>query len=241
MSMTKEGVAKLAAYLIVVFAFSLTIVGWCWAQEEICILPTGTGEVTYPPGWDASVLALYTSDDKVSRGSQIAVWVESDSHGCAPYQWQVTGKGFHFDSIAGPTTEITRGDGETLQLWADNTACGSATVTVVDSCGNDEETSIRQPYNGTWVQIHEEYCGTVDSRAGGCSCTDCSEVVVGGYRYKDCWFGGTTAWMRYHGPTCSKWPYTEDLSSSNCGCPGFEYPFGVVGLYDHFMWEWKCN
>ena len=239
--MRREGVAKQAAAFALVFAVALGIGGWSWAQEGICILPTGTGEVTYLPGWSGSVLALYTSDDWVSRGSYIEVWVESSGHGCPPYQWQVSGTGFHFNNISGPTTEITNGDGVTLQLWADNSACGSATVTVVGNCGDNAEASIRQPYNGTWVQIHEEYCGTVDSRAGGCSCTDCSEVVVGGYRYKDCWFGGTTAWMRYHGPTCSKWPYTEDLSSSNCGCPGFEYPFGVVGLYDHFMWEWRCN
>jgi hypothetical protein len=92
-----------------------------------------------------------------------------------------------------------------------------------------------------WVLVHEEYCGTVDPQPGGCDCTDCSEVVVGGYKYRDCWFGGTTAGSRHHGPTCSKWPDTEDLSHSNCGCAGYYYPFGVVGLYDHFMWEWRCN
>ncbi len=170
------------------------------------------------------------------------MWVESDSHGYPTCNWQVSGTGFHFDSISGPAGETTLEDGEPLQLWADNSACGSASITVSGNCGDDGEASVRQPNNGTWGDpIHQEYCGEIDPQGGGCDCYPCSEVVVGGYKYRDCWFGGTIAYLRYHGPTCSKWPYTEDLSGSVCGCAGFEYPFGVVGLYHHFMWEWTCN
>jgi hypothetical protein len=239
--MIKNGITKIALSFALLFAVLFSIRAMSWAQEGICILPTGTAEVTYPPGWGASVLVLYTSDDRVSRGSHVEVWVESDCHGCPPYQWQVSGTGFHFDSISGPTTATTDGDEETLQLWADSTACGSAFITVTDGCQADAEESVREPSYGRWIQMHEEYCATIDSQPGGCDCYDCSEVVVGGYKYRDCWFGGTRAYNRYHGPTCTKWPYTEDLSGSDCGCAGFYYPFGLVGLYHHFMWEWRCN
>ena len=132
--MRSEGATKLAGCLTLVFTFSLIIGGWSWAQEEMCIMPSGTGQVTYLSGWGGSVLAVYTSDDKISRRSHIEAWVESDSHGCPPYQWQISGTGFHFNDISGPTTEVTSRDGVTLQLWADNSACGSATVTVVGNC-----------------------------------------------------------------------------------------------------------
>jgi len=42
--MRREGVAKQAAAFALVFAVALGIGGWSWAQEGICILPTGTGK-----------------------------------------------------------------------------------------------------------------------------------------------------------------------------------------------------
>ena len=226
-------------FLVFIISTSATV----WSQDGICVFPSGSGaELAYPTGWQTSLLRVFTSSDTVGRGSSIEVWVDSDSQqGCPQYQWQVSGTGFHFGSISGPTIGTTNSDEERLQLWADNSACGSAVITVVDGCGADGESSVREPNYGYWELIHEEYCATIDSQAGGCDCYDCSEVIVGGYKYMDCWFGGTRTWSRYHGPTCTKWPYTEDLSSSDCGCPGFYYPFNVVGLYRHFKWKKRCN
>jgi len=58
-----------AIWFASIFAFSFMIGGSSSAGEGICIMPSGTGEVTYPPGLDESVLAVYTSDDKISRGN----------------------------------------------------------------------------------------------------------------------------------------------------------------------------
>lgn len=152
----------------------------------------------------------------------------------------MSGTGFHFNDAAGPATATTNSDSQTLQLWADDTACGSAIITVTDACNESARLSVRDPDHGRWVLVHNEYCGQVDGQPGGCWCRNCSTVVVGGYRYQDCWWGGTCAGSRYHGPYCSKWPYTEELSNTKCGCAGYYHSFGVVGLYDHHMWEWQC-
>jgi hypothetical protein len=239
-AMGMKGKTWLVSCLLLLVLF-MSMSSMPWAQENMCVIPTGTASVTYPENWGFSVLKIYTSDDEVGRGQSVEVWVESDSHGCPPYQWQASGTGFHFNNISGPPTAETYGDGETLQLWAESTACGSAVIMVVDGCGADGESSVREPNYGYWQLIQEEYCATIDSQPGGCDCDDCSEVIVGGFKYMDCWFGGTTAGYRYHGPTCTKWPYTEDKSNSTCGCAGFYYDFNVVGLYKHFKWQKMCN
>jgi hypothetical protein len=77
----------------------------------MCILPTGTESEAYSVNWGSSVLKVYTSNQEVPRGQSVEVWAESESHGCPPYQWQVSETGFHFNNISGLTTEITGGDG----------------------------------------------------------------------------------------------------------------------------------
>ena len=238
--MGRQGVTKLGACFALVFAFSLTIAEWSQGQEGICIMPSGTGEVTYPPGWGESVLAVYTSDDVISRGTYVEVWVESDKHGCAPYQWSVTGRGFHFDGISGPAVTTTDGDWQALQLWADSTACGSAFITVKDGCGADAEVSVREPISGRWVLIEEITCGTLENWPGNGTCHSDYYCIEGGYRYLDSWLAGTNMGYRWHpSGDCIKYPCTP-YDRNYCYDPGFYPPFYHVGIHSKKMWRWDC-
>jgi len=255
--MRKTDIAKVGACFALVFAFSLTLAAGSWAQEGICIFPSGTGEVTYPPGWGDSAFMLYTSDDKISRESSIEVWVESDGHGCAPYQWQVTGRGFHFDSVSGPEVTTTDGDWQALQVWADSTACGSAAITVIDRCGGIAEASIREPGYGRWVLIEELDCSGANYLPGNCWCSCGGTVTVGGYRYYSEWIGGTNMGIQYTGPLCEPYPevsfpgdcristgghFSPPAGTPVCGCAGFEPWFAVSEQRPGVKrkWRWDC-
>ena len=157
-----------------------------------------------------------------------------------PYSWSLSGSGFHFNNISGPTSEETESTSETLQLWADNTACGSAIITVIDPCGKKATASVREPNNGQWQIIYMEYCGEIPAGRGMC-CGKCSEAVVGGYRYVDCWVSGPHPCIWEGPPKCSKWPYTEDLSDGCCGYVGYYPCFDHQGLYEHYIEEYTCN
>jgi|GEM_PF-5674692 len=255
--MIKKIFARTAVCFALVLAPSLTIVGWSWAQEGICIMPSGTGEVTYPPGWGESVLGVYTSNDKVSRGKYIEVWVESDNHGCAPYQWQVSGRGFHFDGISGPGFITTDGDWQALPLWADHTACGSAFITVRDGCGAVAEASVREANSGRWVLVEEEDCSGANYLAGNCWCSCGGTVIHGAFRYYSEWIGGTNMHIQYKGPRCEPYPevsfpadcristggyFSPPAGTPVCGCAGFEPWFAVSEQRPGVKrkWRWDC-
>jgi hypothetical protein len=242
--MKTGNMAKLGLCFALVFALSFTIGGWSWAQEGICILPSGTGEVTYSSGWGDSVLAVYTSDDKVSRGNYIEVRVDSDKHGCAPYQWEVSGRGFHFDGISGPGVTTTDGDWQALQLWADSTACGSAFITVKDGCGSGAGTSVRELISGRWVLVEEEDCSGANYLPGNCWCSCGGTVILGAYRYYSEWIGGTNMHIQYTGPLCESYPEVpfSAVGKPVCGCAGFEPWFAVSEQRPGVKrkWRWDC-
>ena len=236
--------------LIVLLASYFILTGMAKAESNACNGPgqTLSGNYTVQAGWASEcecnevIPEIDLSSTTVSRNNFVTVRIASGVTACPPFIWTISGSGagFHFDDPEGPTGATTYSNSTSLELWADSTACGSAIITVTDACGESATISVREPSYGHWVLVHNESCATVDSQPGGCSCTNCSTVVVGGYKYMDCWWGGTRAGSRYHGPTCEKWPYTEDLSGTKCGCPGYYYPFGVVGILYHKKWEWQC-
>ena len=101
------------------------------------------------------------------------VWVDSEGWARPPYSWSLSGTGFHFGNVSGPTTATTDEDLEGLELWADDTACGSGTITVTDVCGNTGTDYIRCT-TGQWV-LHSAWNSCPDP--GGChychnSCSD---------------------------------------------------------------------
>ena len=87
------------------------------------------------------------SDETIVRNGSANVAVLG---GQAPFTWSVTGTGFSF---ATPVTS-----GRTNVLSADNTACGSATITVVDGCGQSTVGYVREEDNSQWGVIAGNVC-----------------------------------------------------------------------------------
>jgi hypothetical protein len=159
------------------------------AEEIICISPTTTSGVTIPPDWHGDP-AIYAEKWTISRGEGIALWcVCGEGPLCPEYQWSVSGNGFHFDSSAGPTTGETQKQFEIIELWADNTACGTATVTVIDNCGKTDTGYIRcdrghwqSPRNDSVAVCVWGDCGTTKGNHV------CGGVIIHPYRYWLRWY-----------------------------------------------------
>jgi hypothetical protein len=146
--------------LVFIFSFILQLSTIVFANDCQSNTPISTvpGNRVIPPNWrDAYKPKIYSDNDEIARNNYVHVWVDSDGKACPPYSWSVSGTGFHFDSASGPITATTNVDLETLQLWADGTACGPATITVTDLCeGNDEE--YLRCTNGRWVKKNINIC-----------------------------------------------------------------------------------
>jgi len=108
---------------------------------------------------DASVIHQQGSGD-----NDVDLYVGS-SLACGPFSWSVSGTGFHFGSVAGPTTGETEEEMEIITLYADATACGTATITVTDSCGESSTAYIRCEEDSDWCQTTAQTCSD-----GTCTC-----------------------------------------------------------------------
>ena len=147
------------AFLFLPFVFCLSLSGVSVADDS-CFqgLSTIPGNPEYPDEWrDPYQPNIYSDSDEIARNNYVNVWVDSEGRACPAYSWSVSGTGFHFDSASGPTTATTNADLETLQLWADGTACGPAAITVTDLCDGNDEEYVRCT-NGRWVKKNINIC-----------------------------------------------------------------------------------
>ncbi|MBC8548777.1 MAG: hypothetical protein H8D23_03920 [Candidatus Brocadiales bacterium] len=112
----------------------------------------------------------------LNREASALVWVVSDGYGCPPYTLTVSGTGFHFESQIGPTTVVLDNDFKTVELWADDTACGAAEIIATDTCGKEANASVRCS-SGSWQNDDIcNYCNGGGWPQGGW-------VYSGQYRY----------------------------------------------------------
>lgn len=222
------------------------------AQGSCCEAPIITDEITVSPDWSEwpewhGKLEIRLEKETIARNEGIDLWcVVEGGAPCPPFNWTVSGTGFRFGNISGPTTGQTDEEFEIIQLWADNTACGSATITVTDACGKNVMATVRCTSAGRWVVIENYNCGNVNYWPGGCFCTRSFICTVGAFRYTDTWAGGTN--MNYQWPpeerVCAPYacnPTKEDLNPNRCSCPGFHFPFGLVGVRSKKIEQWICN
>ena len=123
-----------------------------------------------------------TGPDAPVNGSQYTA-----SEGTAPYYWCIS-KG----SINSSGTVAVSGQ------------CGTALITVTDSCGNKGTKKVRMPY-GQWVHIDNGYGATTSGYTGmicvnwGATCLS-NPHYSGGYRYQyqfagNCGGGSTIPWI----------------------------------------------
>jgi len=153
-----------------------------------------------PPAWDTD-----TSAEVVTPGSSCAVAVTG---GRGPYTWHVSGRGFWLN----PGHDMTTGETDTAAtyLYTDATACGAATVTVTDACGNQTAGYVRST-NGQWVQ--QSHCEA--------SCFP----WVGTYEYVTTIAGATKKIMAV-APECS--PATITADAQQCSGPINAADYGIT-------------
>ena len=98
---------------------------------------------SFPIEWDYEI-----SEETIVRGGNALVAV---TQGTGPYTWAVTGTGFTIS----PETETRYNI-----LFADETACGSATIVVTDACGSVAVGYVREEDNSQWnVRGAQNVCG----------------------------------------------------------------------------------
>jgi hypothetical protein len=213
------------------------------AGQEGCIVPTVPGYVEGIETWlgpcecDGGTPDAYTLSDTVTRATYTTVWVDSGGLACPPYDWSLGGTGFHFSTIAGPTTIKTNADSEVIELWADDTACGSAFITVTDACGEQTTISVREPNSGGWYLVEQEQCSYW--QRGYCAYCTCDDIFeIGAYRYHNSWIGDKACQMKEE--TCGPYGGGADLKGNKCYVVGYYTPAYCNTFFGRSKWEWRC-
>ncbi len=212
------------------------------AQESGAIVISSSGNYN-PIVWDHE-----NSSTDIAQGGTAQLYV---SGGVPQYLWSVGGSGFYFDA-AYTLTEVT--GGANVTLYADDSSCGAASISVTDFCGNSTNGSVRGA--GQWTGWY-----TVDQFQGGVDC----ETMEG---YSPHYFGNYSSYqkqtddsysttVRYHvrWGTASTWDNWRSVCAGgtcalNGGACYYEYgpivlslPVGSKGSY---WWitvsrqDWTC-
>ncbi len=247
----------LPTLLIIVGLDTFRLSSEAWGQDG-CFVPTIPKQVTYPQGW-LPTLEIQKSSDSVERGDCIDVWLETEGAVSPPFQWSVSGTGFHFGSPTGPTTAVTNSENEILHICADSTACGGADISVTEQNGYGGHASVIEPNHGQWV-FKGEYCGLsgseswYDMEQAGDGLYFLYELVSGKrMQFQKTW----TSWMGHE--DCASVPgicsstnesrCPEDYRNNNCidGLYADFYPYicedgdyRCFCVYELKYYEWEC-
>lgn len=228
--------------IILISAFSLhlsgiTVAEECWKSKGGG--PTFPGNCAYTPDWYTEFQYDPNNPDEIDRNSSVEISVIG---GTSPYTWQVGGTGF---SLSEGTTE-----GLINTLIANDTACGTATISVTDSCGYSCSGEVRGA-DGHWQLVVNEAIATWDNRPGECLCGTASERISGGSKYQTVWYGGTNMSLRNwnvfgspNAPYCDGCDYScYGCEGPCCGCAGFYFDFHVTDEYPGWIrrYDWVCE
>jgi hypothetical protein len=181
--MIKSKIVKILLKSIIVIAI-LNLNSFSFAEDSCSDssvesgLPLILQDYNYSEDW-FSTLYLNTNKETIPRNDFTEAWVDSGEWGCPPYRWTVDGSGFHFESKSGPISISTYKESETPRIWSDNTACGTATITVTDVCGQVATAYVRNTY-GEWVTDCDK-----SSSTGFGTCGVSTFFVKGSYRYQE--------------------------------------------------------
>jgi len=195
-----------------------------WAQENMCVVPTGTESVAYPVNWESTVVLSMGVDlgsleeGSLPRGHCVEIWVDSGGWGKPTYTLQLDltyGDDFYFDTEGGPSqTATAHRDFEKIELCAGSNACGSAIVTMEDSIGTYGSGGLKVKSYGVWgnnqfVGVRCEYggnplhndCSNYACMGGGPNCenADPPDQYSGIFKYDEfaqgCTCNGTARWV----------------------------------------------
>ena len=233
--------------------------------------PTIPGEVSYGAlrcstnnvmDWDHENMQslLDSRNEMIGANSSEIIYVKGSP---GPYTWQVSGTGFSFEN--GVSEVVTNGPNVILQT--DASACGVATITIADGCGNIAVTKyIRGP--GEWglikAGVSPSYCelgGQYTYYIGGWDFERVSgyqkqvqknRLIAGGPDSKySCsfWCGTSNSWCNHQG--VPPWSYTcltgDPILDNYCTCEpeGNDVYFqcfkpGEVQGWAFAYYEWGC-
>jgi len=110
--------------------------------------------------------------ETIAPESSVSVSVTGDK---GPYTWLVSGMGFWLDSEH--TTTTLSDAGASAAIYADETACGSASIMATGACGGSASGDVRCT-EGVWGNSISYYDGCEPPQTHGCGV----DVVVGKYR-----------------------------------------------------------
>ncbi len=202
------------------------------------------------------------SDDTIDREGTATIAVTG---GCPPYAWSVEGTGFWFD--AGYTLTEIETTAISIILYADETACGAAAITVTDFCEDTCSGGVRCT-EGEWIpQGYANYSGNPDPDrcsgpvGGGGGCTSVTlEEIVGNEKWRiwnhacfghkisvqePCTGLGDLTWVKEDG-------YLDIFTDPPCGSPSSCAPgscsgfcggricVGCVMLGNCIYYAWSC-
>ena len=127
----------------------------------ICIIKAnccaGATQISYSAGNPATI----------GQSSEAAITVDD---GCPPFSWSVAGTGYSFAQ--------TKTQSRSNTLITDGDACGTATITVTDDCG-DTATGYVRGTTGEWIEKEEMYAYCPAGLFVSGQCTECAEDAGG--------------------------------------------------------------
>ena len=236
--MLKVKIPKIVLMILTIFFWlhftGLTVAKECWNHEGGG--PTVSGNHNYSSDWFPEFQYAPNNPDKIDRSSSAEISV---IEGFPPYIWQVSGTGF---SIPSSTTDRAN------ILSADDTACGSAIITVTDKYGAIVSGSLREPNHGHWVSK-----GSASQFGFGHPCTSvwgpADLIYISGYQ----------KWVVERGEApnaatcCTSWPSRPywggcynlgTCPGPPCGdpldCDGGDCVWGTRASPFFTYYEWQC-
>jgi hypothetical protein len=227
--------------------------GLIWTEIESVegkIFDCGKFPVEYNCGctlfeWDDETSEETVDHDDLG-GSIIAIYAEGF---CEPFDWEVEEEGF--------TLAESRTYGFNNIIYADETACGTATITVTNREGSSVTGYVRCT-EGQWIEVDEELAYPNGNCLGGYLNTTPVEVIIGDTKWTGdkctIWDGNRCATANcencscHNCSNCSAMTGTTDpiptiertcleFCNNNNWCQTYTYNT-IVGAY--ITWKWTC-
>jgi hypothetical protein len=232
---------KIFKMIFLVMLFFLALKANEVAAQDGCIFPTVTEEVNFSEGWhdclsdltiicaaDGKQLGYESACDEVTREDCVLVYIGGAPE-CAPYSWTISGTGFHFNAMDGPTTRETASTNEEVLICADNTACGTGKITVKDACWGTGTNYVRS--DNSVQSLCYKKKGTM------CYWDSCCNFVVNGHLIHICNCGSGSSWQGCTTGDCGDgftfeacWPDLPD----ECSIPLNN------GMWKFYIYVWTC-
>jgi len=206
---------------------TLTVTDLCEASVTACLCfdPSGFGYDTENSG------------ETVDRSDSAEIFVEG---GCPPFTWAVAGTDFSFDD------ETTSERQNTLNAGA--SACGTATVTVTDDCGDEVTGYVRCTY-GVWALKSSDCQLSGDGElTGSAGELHYYQLIQGNKKQLQTSRNSVDLW-------CYSWTEEDVLaaceifnagdcgadSPDNCIDPDHEFPGKPIPPYEDCLYLWGAN